>query len=237
MDSRLSRRLALGTMNRREAKIMTTNINANPLETGSDELERFALEECVKRQRFDRQVSVLVLPDKRCETAIKFARLGAQVVVADHPDLHQDIKGRILAAGLHDDISFAACTLPDLPEGPQGEPFDIIVIRRGLCAMPYDEARRIVRSFLLKLKIGGKLYISVLGLHSELSEGYAARETSVDLRFGQLAPALAEKYGIREPVCLYTERNLFMLLLEAGASVLRTLTTTYGNVKGVAVRV
>jgi len=28
-----------------------------------------------------------------------------------------------------------------------------------------------------------------------------------------------------------------MLLLEAGGSVLRTMTTTYGNVKGVAVRV
>lgn len=216
---------------------MTTNINANPLETGADELERYALEECVKRQRFDRRVSVLILPDKRCESAIKFARLGAQVVVADHPDLHQDIEGRILAAGLGEDISFVPCTLPELPENPQGEPFDIIVIRRGLCAMPYDDARRIVRSFLLKLKIGGKLYISVLGLHSELSEGYAASEASIDLRFAQLAPALAEKYGIREPVCLYTERNLFMLLLEAGASVLRTLTTTYGNVKGVAVRV
>ena len=48
---------------------------------------------------------------------------------------------------------------------------------------------------------------------------------------------MAKKYGIAGPVCLYSERNLFMLLLEAGASVLRTMTTTYGNVKGVAVRV
>lgn len=217
--------------------IMTTNITANPLETGADELERYALEECVKRHRFDRRVSVLILPDKRCETAIKFARLGAQVVVADHPDLHLDIEGRILAAGLGEDISFVPCTLPDLPEDPQGEPFDIIIVRRGLCAMPYEEARRIVRQLLLKLKIGGKIYISVLGLHSELSEGYAASESSIDQRFAELSPTLAEKYGIRDPVCLYTERNLFMLLLEAGASVLRTLTTTYGNVKGVAVRV
>ena len=48
---------------------------------------------------------------------------------------------------------------------------------------------------------------------------------------------LADKYGIAEPVCLYSERDLFLLLLESGASVLRTLTTTWGNVKGVAVRV
>lgn len=216
---------------------MTTNINANPLETGADELERYALEECVKRHRFDRRVSVLILPDKRCETAIKFARLGAQVVVADHPDVHQEIEGRILAAGHRDEIAFTACTLPDLPDDLPSEPFDIIISRRGLCAMPYDEARVVVRKLLLKLKIGGKLYISVLGLHSELGEGYAPGEKTIDQRFAELAPALAKKYELHQPVCLYTERNLFMLLLEAGASVLRTLTTTYGNVKGVAVRV
>jgi len=48
---------------------------------------------------------------------------------------------------------------------------------------------------------------------------------------------MAKKYGLHHPVCLYSERNLFMLLVEAGGSVLRTLTTTYGNVKGIAVRV
>jgi hypothetical protein len=48
---------------------------------------------------------------------------------------------------------------------------------------------------------------------------------------------MINKYGIKSKVCLYSERNLFLLLLEAGASVLRTLTTTYGNVKAVAVRV
>lgn len=216
---------------------MSANITANPLETGTDELERYALEECVKRHRVDQRVSALILPDKRCEMAIKLARVGAQVIVADQPELRSDVEGRILAAGLREEISFAACSLPGLPEDMPGEPFDIIVIRRGLCGMPYEDARRIVRQMLLKLKIGGKLYVSVLGLHSELSEGYATGEASIDQRFGALAPALAEKYGIRDPVCLYTERNLFMLLLEAGASVLRTLTTTYGNVKGIAVRV
>ncbi|MBL8429380.1 MAG: class I SAM-dependent methyltransferase [Dechloromonas sp.] len=216
---------------------MSANITANPLETWGDELERYALEECIKRHRFDSSLSVLVLRDKRAELAIRFARLGAKVVVADRTDVKQEIEGRVLAAGFRDEISVAACTITDIPESVPCEPFDIIVVRRGLCALPYDEARRVVRQLLLKLKIGGKLYVSVLGLHSELSEGYAAAESVINERFGKLAPALAEKYGIHQPVCLYTERNLFMLLLEAGASVLRTLTTTYGNVKGIGVRV
>ena len=216
---------------------MPANITANPLETGSDEIERYALEECVKRQRIDRCVSVMILPDRRCEMAIKFARVGAQVVIAEEPGIKQDVEGRILAAGLSDQVRFAPYMLPNLPDHPEDGLFDIIIIRRGLCSMPYDEARQVVRQLLFKLKIGGKLYLSVLGLHSELSEGYAASEAAIDQRFAQLAPPLAGKYNIHQPVCLYTERNLFMLLLDAGASVLRTLTTTYGNVKGVAVRV
>ena len=59
----------------------------------------------------------------------------------------------------------------------------------------------------------------------------------VEDRFSNLSPAMIKKYNIKGKVCLYSERNLFLLLLEAGASVLRTLTTTYGNVKAVAVRV
>ena len=216
---------------------MRTNTTANPLETGTDELERYAIEECIKRQRIDHRVSVLVMPAGRCELTAKFARSGARVTVADNPSCKQEVEGRILANGLHNEIIFRPYVLPELPETPTDEPFDIIVIRRGLCAMTYEQSRQIVRQLLLRLKIGGKLYISILGLHTELGEGYSDHDKPVEVRFSKLSPTMISKYGIEGPVCLYTERNLFMLLLEAGASVLRTLTTTYGNVKGVAVRV
>ena len=216
---------------------MKNDSNANPWETGTDELERLALEECVKRQRLDRLVSVMIMPANRCDLAIQFAQLGARVTVADEASHQHEIEGRILATDFKDEISYAACTLPEAPESCANEPFDIIFVRRSLCNVPYEDARRIVRQLLRKLRIGGKLYISILGLHSELSEGYAGRDLPIEQRFTDLAPPLARKYGIQHPVCLYTERNLFMLLLEAGGSVLRTLTTTYGNVKGIAVRV
>ncbi|MCL2636215.1 MAG: hypothetical protein FWD50_06260, partial [Betaproteobacteria bacterium] len=98
-------------------------------------------------------------------------------------------------------------------------------------------ARIALRQLLLRLRIGGKLYLSTLGLHSELGDGYPGLDLPIEERFTHLSPALAAKYELDEPVCLYSERNLFMLLLEVGASVLRTRTTTYGSVKGVAVRV
>lgn len=216
---------------------MPINNTANPFETGDDEIERFALEECIKRQRVDHRVAVMVWPTAHCELAVKFAKLGARVTAADRQVNHQDVKGRILASGHSEEIRFATLELPDIPEDLPDEPYDIIVIRYGLGHLPYAEARKAIRQFMLKLRIGGKLYVSILGINSELGDGYEDHGKVVEDRFCNLSPAMIKKYNIKGKVCLYSERNLFLLLLEAGASVLRTLTTTYGNVKAVAVRV
>ena len=214
-----------------------TNITANLLETGSDELERYVLEECVKRQRLDHRVSALVMPAARCDLACKLARLGARVTVTGQPALRREAENRILAAGYRDEVGFIEVYWPALPDKLPGEAFDMIVVRRDLSALPYAEASQVIRQLLRRLRIGGKIYLSVLGLLSELAEGYGGNDAELVSRFAPLKPLLADKYDIAGPVCLYTERELFLLLLEAGASVLRTLTTTYGSVKAIAVRV
>jgi len=216
---------------------MDTNINANLLETCSDQLERLVLEEVHKRRRSASSVSALVLPVGRAELAIELAKLGCTVTGVDDPRFEGEFNGRALAAGKVDELTFLPGTLDALPERIPGEPFDIVYIRRGLCGVRYAEARKILKQLIAHLKIGGKLYASVLGMHSELGDHYAGAERPVEDRFCHLDAGMAHKYGIQDPVCLYSERNLFMLLLEAGGSVLRTFTTTHGNVKGVAVRV
>lgn len=219
-----------------EDKMETDNTASLP-EVGADDLERYALEECVKRHRISTGVSVLVAPAGRNDVAAKFARLGARVTVADHEAMRREVHGRALASGFGDEISFVAFQgTADIASFPDNS-FDIAFLRRGLCALPYPEAREALRQLLHKMKIGGKLYVSVLGLHSALGEGYGGSEQLIEERFQPLAPKVADKYELHDPVCLYTERNLFMLFLESGASVLRTLTTTYGNVQGIAVRV
>ncbi len=216
---------------------MSTHTNAIPWETGNDEMERLALEECAKRQRIDHSVSVLILPADQCDLAFRFAQLGAVVTVADAPEKQQEIEGRILAAGLADMVSFQACTLPEPPTPGNPGRYDIIVLRRGLCFQSYQKSKPTIRRLMQQLRIGGKLFLSILGLHSELGDDYPGREQSIYERFAPLTEDVAKKYGISAPVCLYSERDVFLLLLESGASVLRTLTTTWGNVKAIAVRV
>lgn len=217
---------------------MDTHTNAKLLETCSDELERLVLEEVHRRRRSGESVSALVLPAGCGELVLELARLGCQVTGADQACYGDDLSASLGAAKLPHQPAFVPISgLDALPEAIPGEAFDIVYCRRGLCSMPYDQARQIVRKLLQKLKIGGKLYVSILGMHSELGDHYPGSEKPIESRFCELDPGMAKKYGIDHPVCLYSERNLFMLLLEAGGSVLRTFTTTHGSVKGIAVRV
>jgi len=216
---------------------MNKSLQQSPWAEENDPIQQLALEECVKRQRFEHNVSVLVLPAGGAKLATRFAALGARVTLADEAARRQEIEGRILAAGHPDRIRFAATELPEPPAADPDAPYDIIVLRHGLCHLPYSRGKALIQQLMQQLKIGGKLYLSIMGLHSELGEGYPGREQSIYERWAKLAPALARKYEMPGQVCLYSERDLFLLLLESGASVLRTLTTTWGNVKGVAVRV
>lgn len=215
----------------------TVHTTANPLATGADELERLALEEVVKRRRFGNPVTALVAPVGAADLAIAMAKLGARVTLGDEAAMADRARTLAAAAGFDDELAFSPLDFQHLEDDLSGEPFDLVVIRRGLCGVPYEDARRFVHQMLLRLKIGGKLYVSILGLHSELGDGYAGAEQGLSERFCSLAPAMAKKYDLHRSVCLYSERNLFTLLLEAGGSVLRTFTTTHGNVKGIAVRV
>jgi hypothetical protein len=70
-----------------------------------------------------------------------------------------------------------------------------------------------------------------------LGDHYPDSEKRVKERFAALPDDIAAKYGIAGPVCLYSERDLFLLLFDAGASVLKTFTTTHGNVKAVGCRI
>jgi hypothetical protein len=77
----------------------------------------------------------------------------------------------------------------------------------------------------------GRLFVSASGLGSELGEGYAEGGVEVGERFGPLAPALANKHEIHEPVCLYTPDDMRRLAAESGFAAADVWTSAFGNVK------
>lgn len=203
-----------------------------------DELDRLAIEEIGKLVRLGTRVSALDCDCGRGGQALRMAQAGAFVLATDGENLRARLEDAASATGVGSRLRFmqikSVCedTTP-LP----GTPFDIAICHRSLPGIPYAEALLFVRRILMMTRIGGKVYLSAYGIHSALGDHYPDREKRVKDRFAEITPEVAEKYGIEGPVCLYAERDLFLLLFEAGASVLRTFTTTHGNVKAVAVRV
>lgn len=209
-------------------------------ECAMDELENMALEELIKRRCFNPQASALIFPG-RCDLTIELARKGVLVSASDENEWdstnEQLIKTPEIKDKLKENVRFAPVNLTNLGPKMAGEPFDVIVCRYGLSSLPYGTARDVVRQLMRRLKIGGRIYLSLLGMHSDLGNHYTCGDNMVSNRFCELAPKIQEKYNIHGPVCLYCERDLLTLILESGCSPLRTFSTTHGNVKGVAVRV
>ena len=205
-----------------------------------DELDQLAMLEAGKRSRAGEQVSVLQIDCGDALLGLRLARSGAQVLAVDTTGAASPVlQDAAQALGVVNRFRFQVwnsgyCldTTP-LP----GSPFDIVICPHSLSHHPYPQAHTLLRRLALMTRIGGKLFISAYGIHSALSEGYADENKPVRQRFCALAPEMADKYAIRQPLCLYSERDLFLLLFEAGLSVVKTFTTTHGNVKAIAVRV
>lgn len=196
----------------------------------SCEVDQWVLTELGKRQRSGETVSALLVGIGADDQAVRMAEAGARVLLFSDrdPAEHLNIVRQPLAslASLH-------TAEPPLPL----QPFDLILSQRSLSTLRYDEALIAVRRFLQRLKIGGKFFISLYGIHSDLGDGYPDGSKLVGERLAPVAPEIAERYDLRAPLCLYSERNLFALLMEAGGVVLKTSTSALGHVRGVAARI
>jgi len=205
-----------------------------------DELDQLALLEAGKRARAGADVQVLQVDCGDAILGLRLARAGSSVLAVDPvPATGAALQEAAQALGVEKRFRFhvwstahCADTTP-LP----GAPFDLVICPHSLSLLPYEKAHTLLRRLTLMTKTGGKLFISAYGIHSELSEGYPGENQPARQRFAPLAAKLAEKYELHRPVCLYSERDLFLLLFEAGLSVTKTFTTTHGNVKAIAVRV
>jgi len=191
------------------------------------EVDQWVVAEAAKRQRTGETVNALLVGIGQDEQALRLAETGARVLLLSdrEPFGHVNVVQSPVAHLFQADAEFPL------------QPFDLIVCQRALCSLRYTEARATIRNLLGRLKIGGRFYVSLYGIHSELGEQYADGGKLVNERHCPLTPALAERYKLPGPVCLYSERNLFSLLMEAGGAVLKTSTSALGHVRGVAARI
>lgn len=191
------------------------------------ELDQWALQEVIRRRRSGEPVTAAAIGVGAHDQALRMAQAGARVLLFSDLPRHSHVNIEQVPAntpiGGNDALPL--------------EPFDLMLCQRNLSSLRYEEARHQLRRIAQRLKIGGKIFISLWGIHSELGEEYADGEKLVTERHCPVASQFVERYGLPDPVCLYSERNLFSLIMEAGCAVIKTSTSALGHVRGIAARI
>ncbi len=166
--------------------------------------------------------------------ALRMAAAGARVTAVDLLDQGATLQRAAAGLTLWQPPLFVRADFRSLPETLPGAPYDVMVCQRAIHYVRYDEAVTAMRTWLRYLKPGGRIFLSASGLTSELGRGYPHWGQPVAERWARLAPAMADRHDMRQPVCLYEAMDLVTLLHAAGFGIAEVFRSPFGNVKAVA---
>lgn len=117
-------------------------------------------------------------------------------------------------------------------EGTNGS-FDVVYSQRMLHYLKWNQAAALLKKLTAASRHNARFFCSVSGLHSELGLGYPDATLAVIDRFCMLAPEVARRHQISEPLCLYTMSDFNHLLARAGLGVVSIWQSPFGNIKAI----
>jgi hypothetical protein len=116
----------------------------------------------------------------------------------------------------------------DLPEKVQ-----ILYSQRFIHYLKFEEADSLIKMMAGRMETGGRVFLSASGIDTELADGYADRGKAVRDRYSPLSEAMALKHQIHEPVCLYSEMDMKLLLKPSGFKEILVWSSEFGNIKAI----
>lgn len=166
---------------------------------------------------------------------VRFALLGMETTLIDIHDISHriEILSDLFSIG---SLRFLQKDVRNLQ--PENLPEEIALLhsQRFVHYLEFEEARALFSLFANQMKEASRVFVSASGLHTELGDEYPDRDVPLEDRYSKLAPAMANKHDIRDPVCLYTIEDMKQLLTEAGFHVRDIHASTFGNIKAIAER-
>ncbi|NPB03290.1 MAG: class I SAM-dependent methyltransferase [Thermotogae bacterium] len=163
--------------------------------------------------------------------AVIMALLNFRVLLFDKDIALKNHYQRIVKAiGPDISLKFIPKDLRDLSYADVPQGIGIVVASRVLHYLRYREALGVLRILRNRMVKGGRIFVSLSGLHSPLAEGYP--RAPIEERFFLLSEELRRKFSITEPVCLYSLQDAHRLMEEVGE--LRRVgsrITAFGNIE------
>jgi Methyltransferase domain len=173
--------------------------------------------------------------------SVRFALSGANVYaidLADTADVIQQLYGSEISAGNSrgepGQIFFVQTDIRDFDFASIQTGADFFYSQRALHYLRFQDAKKLLMQLRAISKVNTRLFIGVSGLDSPLGRNYAGRSQPIRDRFAPLSlDEEVRKHQILQPVSLYTESDLALLLLEAGFCEVRLWRSEFGNIKGI----
>ncbi len=162
----------------------------------------------------------------------RLAALGASVTLCDPVDISGRVtqfKALFPAAS----VRFLQRDARTLTAADFDQPLDIVYSQRSLHYLRFHEARTLLETLRELCRSGARFFISASGVDTELGEGYAGAAVDVTERMAPLAPAMADKHGVHDEICLYSKDDLARLGDEAGLDIVSVSASAFGNKKAI----
>ncbi len=109
---------------------------------------------------------------------------------------------------------------------------DLVYIGSVLHYFKYKDAKKILKIIRNKLKKGGRIFVSVSGIDTELGVGYK-KSCPINNRFFLVSEKNMKRFFITEPVTLYKKREFIDLFENLDFKVIEIKKTAFGNFKAV----
>jgi len=109
---------------------------------------------------------------------------------------------------------------------------DVVYMGSFLHYLKYDDAIKLLTIIKKKMRVGGRVFVSVSGLNSELGVGYE-NERDIKRRFSYLDSNNRDRFLIQKQVVLYEKKDLVKVFTDIGFKLIEIKETAFGNLKGV----
>jgi len=168
--------------------------------------------------------------------SIVLALMGFDVWLVDIQDLSDYFNRVGEALGILDKIHFINKDITELIGEDLPTDITIAISQRTLHHIKYQYAKNILELVCNKMISGGKLFASVSGINSNLSEGYECCGSPVNSRFCEVGEVGKTTYGIAGSVCLYKQKEVLDMLEGAGLTVNNIYKSAFGNIKALCTK-
>lgn len=164
---------------------------------------------------------------------VRFASVGVNTTLVDKLDMNKTIADLNSFFDIGE-VTYIQKDIRNVCKAELSSDLGLIYSQRFFHYLTFDEARVVLNRLTSQLCNGGKVFLSMSGLNSELSEGYSDKNTEIQNRYSTLSEKMAEKHKIHNKVCLYSEQETKHLLQDVGLQIQTITESDFGNIKVIA---